>query len=80
MSETTTARLLALMEKMAVAVVTKAPAVVDAGKALVELVQDIAPTLAETDQQKLQQALPDLLAAMNVAVDQAIADLGGPAR
>ena len=72
-----TSSLLGLIEKVAVAAIPGAPAVIDAGKSLVELVQAVAPTLAEGDQRKLQEALPGLLAAMNSAVDQAIADLGG---
>ena len=72
-----TTQLLDVIQKVAAAVLPGAPAAIEAAKALVELVKAVAPTLSETDQRKLQEALPDLLAAMNTAVDQAIQDLGG---
>lgn len=73
---TITPQLLDLMYKVAAAVIPGAPAALDAAKALVEFVKTVAPTLSETDQRQLQQALPDILSAMNAAVDQAIDDLG----
>lgn len=48
-----------------------------AAEAVYDLAKSVAPTLAEDDQRKLQQALPDLLARMNADVDAAIGALKG---
>jgi hypothetical protein len=70
-------KLIAVVQTTAKAMVPGAPAAIEAGKAVLDLVQSVAPTLAETDQRKLQAALPPLLSKMNHNVDQAVRDLGG---
>ena len=70
-------KIIAIAKTVAEAVVPGAPAAIAAGEAVLDLVRDIRPTLAETDQDKLDAALPALLAKMNRDVDEAIADLRG---
>lgn len=71
---------IAAVRHMAQVATPAIPATLEAGRALVELAQAIAPTLAEADQRKLQAALPALLERMNVHVDAAVADLTGGAQ
>ncbi len=53
------------------------PVAIAAGRAVLDLVNDIKPTLAEPDQAKLAAELPALLEAMNREVDAAVNDLRG---
>jgi hypothetical protein len=73
-------KLIAVARTVAEAIVPGAPAAIAAGEAVLNLVRDVRPTLAATDQAALDAALPDLLVKMNRNVDQAIADLGGTNR
>lgn len=70
-------KLLAVMQKVAGAIVPGSPAAIEAVQSVINLVEHIKSTLTEADQLKLQEAMPNLLAAMNAAVDQAVEDLGG---
>lgn len=49
----------------------------NAAHAVVDFVKSVRPTLSSDDQVALDAELPDLLAKMNLDVDQAIRDLRG---
>lgn len=70
-------KLIEVIRKTAEAIVPGAPAMIEAGEALLDFVQDVAPTLANSDQGELRAALPALLEKMDRDVDQAVKDLGG---
>ncbi len=71
-------KLIDVVEKVAATIVPVAtgmrPAIA-AGEAVIALIKNIRPTLNESDQAKLDAALPALLVKMNADVDQAEADL-----
>ncbi len=71
-------KLIDVVEKVAATIVPVAtgmgPAIA-AGEAVIALIENIRPTLNESDQAKLDAALPALLTKMNSDVDQAEADL-----
>lgn len=70
-------KLIAVVKTVATTIVPGASAAIKAGEAVMDLVKSVRPTLTETDQAKLDAALPDLLTKMNHDVDQALADLRG---
>lgn len=72
-------KLVALVKATAAAFIPGLPAAEKAAEKVLQYVKSMSATLSEQDQKKLQAALPDLLTAMNLDVDQAIADLRGEA-
>lgn len=70
-------KLIAVIKSVAQIAVPGAPAAIAAAKAVYDLATHVAPTLAEDDQRKLQQALPAILGMMNADVDAAIKALKG---
>ena len=71
------AKWIAAIKATANAIAPGIPATLEAANALLDLVQSVAPTLAQDDQRALQAVLPALIAKMNADVDRAVSDLTG---